>query len=64
MEIQDTPYDVIYEQVKEKCEFVRIQTMRSGDYACYECEDAKFNGLLGFTILEGSGFILQIIMEE
>lgn len=64
MEISDTPYDEIYEQVKKKCEFVRIQTMNSSDYACYECEDAKFNGLIGFTMLEGSGVIQQIIMDE
>ena len=64
LEMTDTPYDEIYKEVKKKCEFVRIQTIKSSDYACYECEDAKFNGLIGFTMFEGLGIVQQIIMEE
>ena len=51
----ETPYDKIYRQVKNKCEFDGIQTYRSNDYACYECEDAKFKGVLGFTV-DNSGW--------
>ena len=63
MEIIDTPYDVIYENVKDRCTFVRIYTLKKQDYACYQCDDAQFKGQLGFGMFEGSGIIQQIIVE-
>ena len=62
IEMDDTPYDKIYDEVKKKCTFVKIQNLNQ-DYACYECDDAQFKGTLGFAVFEGSGVIQQIIVE-
>ena len=64
IELPDTPYDRIYDEVKEKCSFDRIMSFDdlNADYACYQCDDAKFDALIGFTIVDGMG-IISIIRE-
>ena len=64
IEMTDTPYDRIYDEVKEKCTFVKISEGYKSDFACYKCEDAKFDGLIGFTVFEGIGMINQIFDNE
>ena len=59
IEMNDTPYDWIYNEVKEKCAFVKISEGYELEYACYECEDAKFEGIIGFAVFEGVGMIQQ-----
>ena len=60
IEMNDTPYDEIYNKVKEKCTFVKISEGYTIEYACYECEDAKFGGFIGFAVFEGVGMVNQI----
>ena len=60
IEMNDTPYDRIFDEVKEKCTFVKISEGYELEYACYECEDAKFEGMIGFAIFEGVGMVNQI----
>ena len=56
----ETLYDKIYSQVKNKCEYVGIHTSNR-DYACYECKDAKFKGVLGFALTQRMAYIQQIL---
>ena len=63
VEIPDTPYDKIFKEVKDRCSFVVIKQFEDPDieYACYKCSDAQFEGVLGFSILNGIGIISVII---
>tara|TARA_R100001440_G_C2485364_1_gene114101 strand:- start:43 stop:519 length:477 start_codon:yes stop_codon:yes gene_type:complete len=60
IELNNTPYDNIYNEVKEKCTFDRIEKAMNLDYACYLCDDAKFIGTIGFAIWDGWGYIMQM----
>tara|TARA_Y100001958_G_C21187591_1_gene516333 strand:+ start:183 stop:617 length:435 start_codon:yes stop_codon:yes gene_type:complete len=59
LEINTTPYDEIFKEVKARCTFVEITSLII-DYACYECGDQKFEGTLGFAIAYGKGIIKQM----
>ena len=59
----DTPYDEIYERVKKLCTFAKIHSIENLDYACYKCNDAQFEGYIGFTVAEGSGLIMNTVIE-
>ena len=41
-------------------EFVKMHKIESTSYACYDCKQAKFEGYLGFSIVDGLGHIAQI----
>ena len=53
-------YENILEKAENKCEFVKMQKIERTSYACYDCKQAKFEGYLGFAIVNGFGNIAQI----
>ena len=57
VEIPNTPYDNIYKKVKEKCEWAGIKFLNDVDYSFYECGDAQYKGMIGFTIWKNKGLI-------
>ena len=53
----DNPYDTIYDIIKRKCKLFSIREIEGKNYACYDCNKAKFDGLIGLTTFGKSGFI-------
>lgn len=53
-------YDRIYNKVKRKDKFYKMYSFQNDNYACYECDKAKFDGYLCFTIRNGNGTIAQL----
>ena len=53
----NTEFDKIYKKVKQLCQFSRISEDNGVSKACYKCNDSKFNGEVGFVVLEGMGAI-------
>ncbi len=53
----ENPYDLILEEVKEKCKFYKIINENDKDYACYSCASSTYKGKIGFMVFEGTGFI-------
>ena len=53
----NTEFDKIYKKVKQLCQFSRISEDNGVSKACYKCNDSKFNGEVGFVVLEGMGVI-------
>jgi len=53
----DNPYDTIYDIINRKCKLISIREIEGKNYACYDCNKAKFDGLIGLTTFGKSGFI-------
>ena len=53
----ENPYDLIFEEVKEKCSFSGICDSFGDEYACYDCPELSFKGVIGFRNKEGWGYI-------
>jgi hypothetical protein len=53
----ENPYDLILEEVKEKCKFYKIITESDNDYACYSCASSTYKGKIGFMVFEDAGLI-------
>ena len=53
----DTEYDKILADVKDKCTFFKILRYGGDDYACYSCPESKYKGKIGFMIEDEQGFI-------
>ena len=53
-----TGYDLIFDEVKERCEFFRIVNyLADEDYACYSCPESSYEGKIGFTLNDDQGII-------
>ena len=50
-------YDLIFDEVKERCEFFGIVKFKDEDYACYSCPESSYKGKIGFRVDEDSGII-------
>lgn len=57
-------YEEILKKVERKCKFVKMYKVGKDNYACYECKQAKYMGLLGFTVANGMQHISQIRYAE
>ena len=55
--VMDNPYDTIYDIINRKCKLISIREIEGKNYACYDCNKAKFDGLIGLTTFGKSGFI-------
>ena len=55
--VRDNSYDTIYDIISEKCKLVSIREVDKKNYACYDCNKAKFDGLIGFTTSGQSGMV-------
>ena len=50
-------YNKIYNAVKNRCKYVAVKTVGDETYATYDCDKAKFDGLIGFYSEGQKGFI-------
>ena len=59
--IVSNPYEPILRKVKRKCEYVKIRTIGTRNYAIYDCNNkkakAKFGDLIGLTLSGQSGIV-------
>ena len=53
-------YEEILKKVERKCKFVKMYKISKDNYACYDCKQAEYNGLLGFTVANGVQMTVQI----
>ena len=51
------PYDLISEDIKEKCKYYKIINYKGDDYVPYSCSESSYKGKIGFAIIDGSGII-------
>jgi hypothetical protein len=58
--IISNPYDELFSKVKRRCKFVKIKAVGKDNYACYDCRQAKYEGLIGFSAGNRNGIISQI----
>ena len=56
-EIIETPYDVIFERVKENCNYFKIINSNGNDFVTYDCNGSSFKGKIGFISSENVGKI-------
>ena len=50
-------YDLIVEEIKEKCKYYKIANYKGDDYAYYSCPPSSYKGKIGFAVVEGWGQI-------
>ena len=55
--IDDTEYDLIVKEIKEKCKYYKILNHEGTAYVTYSCSDSSYKGKIGFVIEEGRGYI-------
>ena len=53
-------YEEILKKVEKKCKFVKMYKVSKDNFACYDCKQAEFEGLLGFVVADGMQQIAQI----
>ena len=64
IKVDDGPYDLIVEEIKEKCKYFGIVTYEyesadwpNDDYVCYSCSESTYRGKIGFVVTEEGGII-------
>ena len=55
--VDDSVYDLIVADIKEKCKYYKIINYKDEDYVSYSCSDSSYKGKIGFMIDEGSGYV-------
>ena len=66
IKVDDGPYDLIVEEIKEKCKYFGIETYKYedaefkqwDDYVCYSCSESTYRGKIGFVV-RGEGGIIR-----
>ena len=53
----DTEYDLIVKDIKEKCKYYKILNYKGTAYVTYSCSESSYKGKIGFVIEEGWGVI-------
>ena len=53
----ENTYDNIFKIIKRKCRFDAVKTIAEETYACYDCRQAKFDGLIALKSSGSSGII-------
>ena len=56
---KESAYDLIFNQVKEKCKFIDIESYGDTSYSCYNCSEANLIGKIGFSSSKGIGNIVS-----
>ena len=64
IEDHDNPYDLIVKDIKEKCDYHKIINDMDTDFVSYFCKDSKYDGMIGFTIRDGWGYIRNFPNNE
>jgi len=59
----DNSYDLIVKEIKSGCEYYKIIT-NDDDWVSYSCVDSKYIDLVGFTIVDGWGWIRNFRYSE
>ena len=52
-------YDLILNEVKEKCSYHKIVNFGGIDYVTYSCPESSYKGKIGFVIEEDNGIIVH-----
>jgi hypothetical protein len=55
--VDDSVYDLIVSDIKEKCKYYKIINYKDEDYVSYSCSDSSYKGKIGFMISEGDGYV-------
>ena len=56
---KESAYDLIFNQVKEKCKFIDIESYGDTNYSCYSCSESNLIGKIGFSSSKGIGNIVS-----
>ena len=51
------PYDLIVNNIKQKCKYYKIINYNGIDFVTYSCSESSYKGKIGFVISEGQGLI-------
>ena len=57
------PYDLIVNNIKQKCKYYKIINYEGTDYVSYGCSESSYKGKIGFVISEGKGLIRHFPKE-
>jgi len=57
----DNLYDLLVEKIKKNCTFYDVLNENGDDFVCYSCPQSMYKGKIGFTKIDGSGVIKNII---
>ena len=57
------PYDLIVNNIKQKCKYYKIINNNGKDFVTYSCSESSYKGKIGFMISEGRGVIRQFLEE-
>lgn len=57
------PYDLIVNNIKQKCKYYKIINYNGIDFVTYSCSESSYKGKIGFVISEGQGFIRNFLEE-
>ena len=57
------PYDLIVNNIKQKCKYYKIINNNGIDFVTYSCSESSYKGKIGFMISEGRGVIRQFLEE-
>lgn len=64
MDFEKTDYKTITEKIKKNCEFYDVVEHNETDFLSYSCSQSKYNGKIGFTVMNGMGTIIHFPKEE
>jgi len=53
----NTTYELIVKEIKEKCKYYKIQNYGGTDYVTYTCSDSSYKGKIGFVIEGDWGYV-------
>jgi len=59
----ENPYDLIVNNIKQKCKYYKIINYNGTDYVAYGCSESSYKGKIGFVISEGAGLIRHFPKE-
>ena len=62
-DIFKNPYDLIVNNIKQKCKYYKIINNNGIDFVTYSCSESSYKGKIGFMISEGQGVIRQFLEE-
>ena len=57
----ENPYDLIVNNIKQKCKYYKIINNNGIDFVTYSCSESSYKGKIGFMISEGQGVIRQFL---
>ena len=64
IESEDNVYNDIMGKIKKNCNYYDVLNENGSDYVCYSCPQSKYKGKIGFTKIDGFGYIKHIIEKK